>query len=65
MNFYGLLETGDGRLINVDNVNSIHPHESEGKIISYEVTFNNNTTEEIDVDAFEALRKIALNNGDK
>ncbi|WP_429971589.1 hypothetical protein ACQW5G_02960 [Fructilactobacillus sp. Tb1] len=62
MKFSGLLETGDGRMINIDNVNSITPHTSEGRIISYRVTFTNNTTEEIDNDAFAALKEFALNN---
>lgn len=60
--FSGLLETGDGRIINLANVNYVAPHESEGKVISYRVHFENNTTEEIDVKAFQALEAFAANN---
>lgn len=64
-NYTGLVETGDGRIINLNNVNSITPHEKEGKLISYQVTFTNNTTERIDLAAFKAIQEQALNNDNK
>ncbi|ANZ58057.1 hypothetical protein BGL34_02010 [Fructilactobacillus lindneri] len=64
-NYTGLLETGDGRIVNLNNANSITPREKEGKIVSYHVHFTNNTTEEIDLEAFADLRKHALNSDNK